>query len=66
MRIFLIDNRPTYYERLVDEGRLEEHLERMTERWRSEARRLVAQRITFTCQAWQWAIRSVLLETDWD
>ena len=63
---FLIDNRPTYYERLVDEGRLEEHLEQMAERCRTEARRLVSQGITFTGQAWQWAIRSVLLETEWD
>ena len=63
---FLIDNRPEFYRELLAEGTLEEHLERKAKRCLERAESIAASGITFKEQAMQWAIREVLLETEWD
>ena len=63
---FLRENRPDTYETLKQDGSLEAHLQEKADECRAEARRLVVEGITFEAQAWHWAIRSVLLETEWD
>ena len=63
---FLRESRPKEYRRLKKAGELEAHLQREAERCRRRAQELVDTHITFLQQAWQWAIREVLLETEWD
>ena len=63
---FLANNRPTELRRLTREKKLDEHLQEMADACRREAAGLQVSGITFEGQAWQWAIRSVLLETEWD
>ena len=63
---YLKENEREWYRLLVEEGRLEAHLQARADGCRQEAKRLVAQGITFESQAWQWAIRSKLLDQEWD
>ena len=63
---FLRDVKPVEYERLLQEGELEDHLQERADACRTEQARLVENGTTFDAQAWQWAIRSVLLESPWD
>ena len=65
-RNFLSGERPEEVAALEREGKLEAHLQERADACRKEAARLVESGTTFEGQAWQWAIRSVLLETVWD
>ena len=62
-RNFLRGNRPEEFRRLKREGQLEAHLQEHADACRSRAASLVEQGETFEAQAWQWAIRIVLLES---
>ena len=64
-RNFLRENRPEEFERLVNAGELEDHLQERADACRREADRLV-ENGTFEGQAWQWAIRTTLLEAEQD
>ena len=65
-RNFLRDNRPEEFERLTNAGELEAHLQERADACRREQERLVASGTTFEGQAWQWAIRTTLLEAEQD
>ena len=65
-RNYLEETKPEWYCLLVQEDRLAAHLQGKADACREEAKRIVAQGITFEEQAWQWAIRSVLLDQEWD
>ena len=62
---FLCENRSEEYMRLVDAGELEDHLQERADACRREVDRLV-ENGTFEGQAWQWAIRTTLLEAEQD
>ena len=62
---FLRDCKPQELRRLRKEKTLDEHLARKAKRCRSRAESLVKSGV-FEGQAWQWAIREVLLETEAD
>ena len=62
-RNFLSGNRPEELAQLTRDGHLEAHLQRRADACRREVKRLVGSGETFEEQAWQWAIRTVLLET---
>ena len=62
---YLRDCKPQELGRLHKEHSLDEHLQRKADRCRSRADSLVESG-TFEGQAWQWAIREVLLETEAD
>ncbi len=64
-RNFLRDNRPQEFDRLTNDGELEDHLQERADACRREAKRLV-ETGTFEGQAWQWAIRTTLLEVEQD
>ena len=53
------------YRRLARKGQLDAHLREMADQCRSNAERLI-RRGTFPPQAWHWAIRETLLETERD
>ena len=63
---FLRENRPKEYRRLKQAGTLDAHLEAAAAACVREAERLIATGATFESQAWQWAIRSKLLESEPD
>ena len=65
-RNFLKGNRPKELRRLRDAGELEPHLQERADACRREVERLVKSGETFEGQAWQWAIRTTLLETSPD
>ena len=65
-RNYLRNSRPKEFRRLTHKGELEEHLEERTDACRTEAKRIEDKGLAFEGQAWQWAIRSVLLEQPWD
>ena len=60
---FLKGERPEEYRQLRREGKLEQHLQEHADACRRKAASLVEQGETHEGQAWQWAIRIVLLET---
>ena len=60
---FLKGNRPKELRRLRDAEELDSHLQERADACRREAERLVKSGETFEAQAWQWAIRTKLLET---
>ena len=60
---FLRDNRKSEYRRLRRDGELEEHLQECATACRMRAKSYVDSGETHEGQAWQWAIRVVLLET---
>ena len=60
---FLKGSRPKELRRLRREGELDSHLQNRADACRREAKRLVDSGETFEAQAWQWAIRTRLLET---
>lgn len=57
--------KPDTLRNLKREGTLDDHLENSARRCRERAESLMAGG-TFSGQAWQWAIREVLLETEAD
>ena len=63
---FLRENRPLEYERLKNEGTLDQHLRSKAAECRAEQERIVDEGMTFDEQAYWWAVRSILLETAWD
>ena len=62
---FLRGNRPKEYRRLKQEGKLDAHLQASADACVKEAERLI-ETGTFEGQAWQWAIRTELLESPQD
>ena len=60
---YLKNCRPTELRRLTKAGELDEHLQRMATACRREQARMVESGEAADPQAWQWAIREVLLET---
>ena len=62
---YLKDCKPQELRRLRKERSLDESLQRRADRCRARANDLV-QSGTFEGQAWQWAIREVLLEQEAD
>ena len=65
-RNFLESERPDDLAALSIAGELETHLQEHADACRRRAAELVASGQTFDGQAWQWAIRSVLLERPYD
>ena len=65
-RDFMRENRTKDYRRMIRKGTLEEHLKGKAESCAATAQSLVEKGTTHEAQAWQWAIRSDLLETSWD
>ena len=63
---YLRDCQPEELERLERVGQLEQHLQKRADRCRRRAANLVENGTTFAEQAWQWAIREVLLDSPWD
>ena len=63
---YLRENRPAELNRLEAAGELEQHLDQKVAACRADAERLVKRGQTFPAQAWRWAIRRYLLETDYD
>lgn len=61
---FLVENKPDWYELLVSEDRLEEHLQSRVDACREEAERLFAQ--GYEAQAWSWAVRTEILDQERD
>ena len=53
------------YRRLARKGQLDAHLREKADECRSDAERLI-RRGPFPAQAWHWAIRETLLETERD
>ena len=64
-RTFLQDCKPKMYRRLQRAGLLADHLQAMADLCRRRVKSLVASG-TFEGQAWQWAVRTVLLEAQED
>ena len=62
---YLKDCQPQSYREYVEDGTLEDHLERVAKTARSFAETLVRQG-TSRVQAWQWAIRVKLLDSEMD
>lgn len=65
-REYLEENRPDEYKRLIEEGTLDAHLDKKAEMCREEQKPIVGQGLARDSQAWSWAIRSELLDTEWD
>ena len=65
-RNFLKNVRPEDLEERERAGTLEDHLQERADACRKEAERLVTSGQTFEEQAWQWAIRTELLESQPD
>lgn len=63
---FLANVRPEELSRLRNAGELDDHLQERADACSREATRLVEQGTTFEAQAWQWAIRTELLESERD
>ena len=64
-RNFLKNNRPKELRRFRREGVLTPTLQKRADACRKEAARLIESGTTSEEQAWQWAIRSELLESPW-
>ena len=62
---YLKQCKPTRLRHMKDEGTLDEHLEKSAKRCRERANSFILTG-TGEAQAWQWAIREVLLETGAD
>ena len=62
---YLEENRPEEYARLVREDELEAHLERSAASCVEQAKNYMRQG-TIESQAWRWAIRVALLDTEPD
>ena len=62
----LRENRPKEYSRLRKSGELQAHLQERAKACRSTAVGLIDAGTTHEGQAWQWAIRSEILDTPWD
>lgn len=63
---FLRENRPKEHRRLKQVGLLDAHLQASVDACVKEAKRLIETGTTFEAQAWQWAIRTELLESPQD
>ena len=64
---FLRENKRSEYRRLRQAGELEQHLEFRANRCIQRAQEILRSGATdIEGQAWSWAIREVLLDTDWD
>ena len=65
-RNFLESERPEEFAELSRAGELDTHLQEHADACRRHAEHLVESGETFEGQAWQWAIRYVLLERPYD
>ena len=65
-RNFLRDNRADEFNRLAAAGELDGHLQERADACRVKANWFVESGTTFEGQAWQWAIRTILLESPMD
>lgn len=66
-RRYLKENRRKLYKEMRDNGTLEKHLDQRAESCVEEQKYLLAMRIApHDEQAWSWAIRSALLDSEWD
>ena len=64
---FLRENRRAEYRRLRREGEIETHLDFRANHCAKRAAEILQSGATsIEAQAWSWAIREVLLETEWD
>ena len=63
---YLREITPAEYRRLKKDGELDEHLQYKAARCRKEVARMQEKEGVSEVQAWQWAIREVLLDTPRD
>ena len=66
-RNYLRENKPEEYDGMMQDGTLEEHLTSRASQCRREQARILREGWTkIDSQAWSWAIRSELLDSQWD
>ncbi|MYB83920.1 MAG: hypothetical protein F4X54_04120 [Chloroflexi bacterium] len=63
---FLRENKPRRLRELRKSGELQAHLEESAERCKRTAESIMRTQPVPDSQAWSWAIRSELLEREWD